>query len=72
MNVLTGYDSVAEWWLSVYEQVDIEDQFTALWEQIKPLYQQIHAYVRRHLRQKYGESVVPARGPIPAHLLGKN
>nr|XP_049694506.1 angiotensin-converting enzyme isoform X2 [Helicoverpa armigera] len=67
---LNGYDSVAEWWLSEYEADDSEDQFAALWAQIKPLYQQIHAYVRRHLRLKYGEDVVPARGPIPAHLLG--
>lgn len=34
------------------------------------MYEQIHAFVRRHLRQKYGEDVVPAKGPIPAHLLG--
>ncbi|KAF9415825.1 hypothetical protein HW555_006652 [Spodoptera exigua] len=56
--------------LSYYEADDSEDQFAALWAQVKPLYQQIHAYVRRHLRLKYGEDVVPARGPIPAHLLG--
>ncbi|KAG6454446.1 hypothetical protein O3G_MSEX008728 [Manduca sexta] len=67
---LNGYDSVAEWWLGEYEEEDSEDQFAALWAQIKPLYEQIHAYVRRHLRLKYGEDVVSARGPIPAHLLG--
>ncbi|KAJ8733528.1 hypothetical protein PYW08_001826 [Mythimna loreyi] len=67
---LNGYDSVAEWWLSEYESDDSEDQFASLWAQVKPLYQQIHAYVRRHLRLKYGEKVVPAKGPIPAHLLG--
>nr|QTY40901.1 venom polypeptide precursor [Doratifera vulnerans] len=67
---LNGYDSVAEWWLSEYESSDSEDQFAALWAQIKPLYQQIHAYVRRQLRLKYGEDVVSARGPIPGHLLG--
>ncbi|XP_059056714.1 angiotensin-converting enzyme-like [Achroia grisella] len=67
---LNGYDSVAEWWLSEYESDDSEDQFASLWSQIKPLYQQIHAYVRRQLRLKYGEDVVPTKGPIPAHLLG--
>ncbi|XP_052750785.1 angiotensin-converting enzyme-like isoform X2 [Galleria mellonella] len=67
---LNGYDSVAEWWLSAYESDDSEDQFASLWSQVKPLYQQIHAYVRRQLREKYGENVVSARGPIPAHLLG--
>ncbi|CAH0729159.1 unnamed protein product, partial [Brenthis ino] len=67
---LNGYDNVAEWWISEYEEEDSEDQFAALWAQIKPLYQQIHAYVRRHLRLKYGDDVVSAKGPIPAHLLG--
>ncbi|KAJ0179019.1 hypothetical protein K1T71_005794 [Dendrolimus kikuchii] len=67
---LNGYDSVAEWWLSEYEAPDSEDQFAYLWSQIKPLYQQIHAYVRRHLRLKYGDNIVSAKGPIPAHLLG--
>ena len=41
-----------------------------LWEQVKPLYVSLHAYVRNQLRKKYGDAVVPAEGPIPAHLLG--
>ena len=49
------------------------DEFTKeldrLWEQVRPLYLQLHAYVRMKLREKYGD-VVPANGPIPAHLLG--
>lgn len=40
-----------------------------LWIQVKPLYDSLHTYVRAKLRQKYGD-VVPASGPIPAHLLG--
>jgi peptidyl-dipeptidase A len=40
-----------------------------LWEQVKPLYVSLHAYVRSKLRDKYGDAV-PANGPIPAHLLG--
>ncbi len=49
------------------------DAFTAemdrLWEQVRPLYLALHAYVRAKLREKYG-NIVPANGPIPAHLLG--
>ena len=49
------------------------DEFTKeldrLWEQVRPLYLSLHAYVRMKLRAKYGD-VVPAKGPIPAHLLG--
>jgi peptidyl-dipeptidase A len=40
-----------------------------LWEQVRPLYLSLHAYVRSRLREKYGD-IVPERGPIPAHLLG--
>src|SRR6266851_8703897 len=49
------------------------DAFTAemdrLWNQVRPLYLSLHAYVRSKLREKYG-NIVPANGPIPAHLLG--
>jgi peptidyl-dipeptidase A len=40
-----------------------------LWDQVRPLYLKLHAYVRTKLHDKYGD-VVPERGPIPAHLLG--
>jgi peptidyl-dipeptidase A len=38
-------------------------------DQVRPLYLKLHAYMRMKLRAKYG-SIVPADGPIPAHLLG--
>jgi peptidyl-dipeptidase A len=40
-----------------------------LWDQLRPLYVSLHAYVRARLREKYGP-IVPEKGPIPAHLLG--
>jgi peptidyl-dipeptidase A len=49
------------------------DEFTKeldrLWDQVRPLYLQLHAYVRMKLHEKYGDAV-PARGPLPAHLVG--
>jgi peptidyl-dipeptidase A len=58
-------------WRSKY---DLEpDAFTGeldrLWDQVRPLYLALHTYVRSKLHEKYGD-VVPANGPIPAHLLG--
>ena len=41
-----------------------------LWIQVRPLYLSLHTYTRKKLREKYGAAVVPADGPIPAHLLG--
>ncbi|CAG0888979.1 unnamed protein product [Cyprideis torosa] len=60
-------------WLRPYEveglpefDVTVEE----LWEQLKPFYKQLHAYVRRQLANRFTESVVDLTGPIPAHLLG--
>ncbi|MEP7342929.1 MAG: M2 family metallopeptidase [Acidobacteriota bacterium] len=67
-----GFKDLGVMWRSNY---DLEpDAFAAemerLWQQVKPLYESLHTYTRAKLRQKYGDAVVPATGPIPAHLLG--
>ncbi len=49
---------------------DLAEQLEDLWLQLRPLYAELHAYVRRKLREQYGAGVVPADGPIPAHLFG--
>ena len=41
-----------------------------LWEQVRPLYLSLHAYVRTQAAREVRRDVVPANGPIPAHLLG--
>jgi len=43
-----------------------------LWEQVKPLYDELHCHVRATLGKVYGEDKVPQDGPIPAHLLGNS
>ncbi|MBV9608305.1 MAG: M2 family metallopeptidase, partial [Acidobacteria bacterium] len=59
-------------WRSKYDMTP--EQFSAqverLWNQVRPLYLALHAYVRTRLSQRYGPSVVPAGGMIPADLLG--
>ncbi|XP_033354226.1 angiotensin-converting enzyme-like [Bombus vosnesenskii] len=67
---LNNYSDNAAYWLKDYEADDFPEQIEALWQQLKPLYLQLHAYVRRELRKKYGEDIVSKDGPIPAHLLG--
>ena len=58
-------------WRSKYDMQPDEfaKELDRLWEQVRPLYVSLHAYVRWKLHEKYGD-VVPANGPIPAHLLG--
>jgi peptidyl-dipeptidase A len=66
-----GFADTGAMWLLKYDMP--AEAFTAevdrLWEQVQPLYLSLHAYVRMKLREHYGD-VVPADGPIPAHLLG--
>ena len=66
-----GFPDMGAMWRSKYDMPP--DSFAAevdrLWEQVKPLYLALHAYVRKQLHATYGD-VVPASGPIPAHLLG--
>jgi len=53
-----------------FDELDIEPMILRLYEQVKPLYQQLHAYVRRRLIEVYPNNALDSRGPIPAHLLG--
>ena len=66
-----GYADVGTLWRSNYDMPP--DAFAKeedrLWEQLRPLYLSLHAYVRGQLRKKYGNALVPERAPIPAHLL---
>ena len=41
-----------------------------LYEQVEPLYKDLHCYARGRLAKKYGKDKVPAGKPIPAHLFG--
>ncbi|CAL1537547.1 unnamed protein product [Lymnaea stagnalis] len=58
------------YWRSWYETPTFEDDVRALFDQIRPLYEQLHAYARRKLKQIYGNDKFPSSGHIPAHLLG--
>jgi len=66
-----GFADTGALWRSKYDMAP--DAFTKeldrLWNQVRPLYLKLHAYVRMKLREKYGD-VVPANGPLAAHMLG--
>jgi peptidyl-dipeptidase A len=67
-----GFADTGAMWRSKYDMPPdaFAKELDRLWEQVRPLYVSLHAYVRNRLRERYGDSVVPPRGPIPAHLLG--
>jgi len=67
-----GFANLGAMWRASYDMTP--DQFSAeverLWEQVKPLYESLHAYVRTKLVEKYGPTAVDANGRIRADLLG--
>jgi peptidyl-dipeptidase A len=66
-----GFADTGAMWRLKYDMP--AEEFTRevdrLWDQVRPLYVSLHAYVRMKLHERYGEAV-PASGPLPAHLLG--
>jgi peptidyl-dipeptidase A len=67
-----GFKDVADMWLANYDMpsADMEQTVERLWTQVKPLYNDLHCYVRGKLNTKYGDAVQPKTGPIRADLLG--
>jgi peptidyl-dipeptidase A len=67
-----GFPDAGAHWRARYdmpaEQMVAETE--RLWTQVKPLYDNLHCYVRRKLSAKYGKDLVSPTGPMPAHLLG--
>jgi len=64
-----GWADKGDYWRSWYEVDDLESIVAALYNDLKPLYQELHAFVRHKLRIKYQEKVGQS-DPIPAHLFG--
>nr|ATU82846.1 secreted Angiotensin-converting enzyme-like protein [Pristhesancus plagipennis] len=60
----------AEFWKIDFETPTLEADVEKLWNQVEPLYKELHAYVRMKLNEKYGDEVIKKDGPLPAHLLG--
>jgi peptidyl-dipeptidase A len=67
-----GFKDTGAMWRAKYDMApdDFAKELDRLWDQVRPLYVSLHAYVRWKLREKYGAGVIPEKGPIPAHLLG--
>ena len=67
-----GFPDLGAMWRAGYDMTP--EQFTRevehLYQQVKPLYESLHAYVRNKLVQKYGPTAVDANGMIRADLLG--
>ncbi len=67
-----GFADMGALWRSNYDMAPeaFEADIERLWQEVKPLYDDLHCYARKKLRGKYGKEKVPEKAPIPAHLLG--
>lgn len=69
---LNGFKDNGDYWRSSYEMENFEAACEKLWNQVKPLYEQLHCYVRRKLMSHYLKNTkdFPKGRHIPAHLTG--
>jgi peptidyl-dipeptidase A len=67
-----GFADLAQMWLSNYGMTPaaIEAEVDRLWNQVEPLYGELHCHVRSRLSDFYGDAVQPDAGTIRADLLG--
>jgi peptidyl-dipeptidase A len=67
-----GFADLGALWRSRYDLPpdELAAEVDRLWEQVQPLYQDLHCYTRGKLSKQYGPSVVPDEGLMPAHVLG--
>jgi peptidyl-dipeptidase A len=67
-----GFADLGALWRSGYDMppADFAKEMDRLFQQVKPLYDALHCYVRRRLAEKYGADLVPPGKPIPVQLLG--
>ncbi len=67
-----GFSDMGALWRAGYDMTpeEFEAEVERLWTQVKPLYDELHCYVRAKLRKEYGKDKIGDKAPIPAHLLG--
>jgi peptidyl-dipeptidase A len=67
-----GFADLGAMWRSGYDMPadDFAKLTDKLWLEVKPLYDELHTYVRGQLNKKYGDAVQAKTGPIRADLLG--
>jgi peptidyl-dipeptidase A len=67
-----GFKDMGAMWRSNYDMTP--ERFTSelerLWNQVRPLYESLHAYVRSRLVKQYGNRAITPEGLIKSDLLG--
>ncbi|KAK8379393.1 hypothetical protein O3P69_019354 [Scylla paramamosain] len=64
---LNDFSDAGQMWRNEYETEGFEEAMEELYREIRPLYNLVHAYVRKRLREHYQ---IDPRGALPACVLG--
>ncbi|XP_063989219.1 angiotensin-converting enzyme [Diachasmimorpha longicaudata] len=67
---LNNFTDAAEYWMFPYETINFQAEVEEVWNSIRPLYEELHAYIRKKLRDLYGPEKIGRHTPLPAHILG--
>lgn len=68
--VANDFEDMGQMWQAGFETDYFYEDMQYLWDQVFPLYEQLHTFVRRRLRAFYGDKMGEEDGLIPAHILG--
>ncbi|XP_077271892.1 angiotensin-converting enzyme Ance-3 [Temnothorax americanus] len=67
---MNNFTDAAEYWMFPYESPNFQQDIDEAWETIRPLYEELHAYIRKKLRDLYGPEKIGGHAPLPSHVLG--
>lgn len=56
-----GYRDAAEWWQSSFEDPNLTNTVDRLWEEVVPLYNDLHEYTKYKLIEIYGKVNIASR-----------
>lgn len=68
--VANGFENAGKMWQSRYEMEEFEELAEKLWNEVEPLYEDLHTYVKYKLQDMYKGKFDPESPYIPAHILG--
>jgi peptidyl-dipeptidase A len=58
-------------WRDAYEDEKFVENIDKMWSEVEPLYEELHKYVRRKLKEIYQDKLDISDDLIPAHVLGE-
>jgi len=64
------FTNAAEYWMFPYDSVNFRNDIEQVWEEILPLYELLHSFVRKKFRDFYGPDKISKNAPLPEHIFG--